>query len=214
MFSSLEIVLCSLRYGDATQTENCQIRLYINRLPSADKISVYLKNTEPFSNVMLSNILSFYSVVEEQLFKFIIDFISPDYCRPLDDDVTREIVKWWGDYYEFAKDRYPHPEQLIKVIQRFIIRCLVASLEPKFPIKEYLNRIDFWDVDMNEEIIDNFYFEFPDTVLIANTMSFLDLMKEYYKSRSDDGRSLDFTQDKYKFDAIREEMFKKQNKFN
>lgn len=214
MFSSLEIVLCSLRYGDATQTENCQIRLYINRLPSADKISVYLKNTEPFSNVMLSNILSFYSVVEEQLFKFIIDFISPDYCRPLDDDVTREIVKWWGDYYEFAKDRYPHPEQLIKVIQRFIIRCLVASLEPKFPIKEYLNRIDFWDVDMNEEIIDNFYFEFPDTVLIANTMSFLDLMKEYHKSRSDDGRSLDFTQDKYKFDAIREEMFKKQNKFN
>ena len=213
IFSSLEIVLCNLRYGDTGTMDNITLTNYINKLPSSDKVSNFLKTTEPLCSVMLSNILSFYSLVEEQIFKYIVEYISPDYTRPLEDSTVRDILKWFADFAEMAQDRYPTAEQLIKVLQRFIIRCLVATLEPKFPIKEYLNRVDFWDVDVPEEVIDNFYFEFPDEIFISNTISFLELMTEYNKSKHDDGK-LDIATDKYKFDAIREEMFKKQNKFN
>jgi hypothetical protein len=41
---------------------------------------------------------------------------------------------------------------IINVLHRFVIRCLVARIEPKFAIKEYMNRIDYLDLDTSEDV--------------------------------------------------------------
>ena len=66
-------------------------------------------------------------------------------------------------------------------MKRFIIRCLIANVEPSFAIKDYLMRTDFWDDGVEEEISDNFYNEFPDGILISNTVSMLDCINEFKK---------------------------------
>ena len=71
-------------------------------------------------------------------------------------------------------------------------------------------RIDFWDVSTKEDIIDNFYFEFPDEILIANTLSLLKFTDDFINLKSDNG-TLDL--DDYKFDNVRQDFFKKQNKY-
>ena len=215
IFSSMEIILCNLRYVDnSSSLENTNLSVYINKIPNSQKICLFLKSTQPLCSIMLSNVLSFYSLIEEHVFKYMVEYISSDYTNELDDITIRNVLNWFHNYAEAAPERYPTSDQLIKVLQRFIIRCLVATVKPDCPIKEYLSRIDFWDVNISEDIIDNFYFEFLDDILVANTIPFLDLIIEYHKSKSDDGKGIDIANDKYKFDAIREEMFKKRNKFN
>jgi hypothetical protein len=143
------------------------------------------------------------------LFKYIVEFISPDYNQLLDDAVKTKIAEFIMNG-EKDLSRYPSAKMILNVIQRFIIRCVVATLEAKFPIKEYLMRIDFWDIDTKEEVIDNFYFEFPDEILIANTLSLHKFISDYLHAKSEEG-SVDLEENK--FENVREMIFKKQHKY-
>ncbi len=176
-----------------------------------EKITNFLKETQPLCFTKLSNVLFLYELVEEKLFKYISEYISADYNRNLDDSIKTEIAEFLTKT-EKESHRYPQVDCILRVIKRFVIRCLVATLEPKFPIKEYLIRVDFWDINIREELIDNFYFDFPDNIFISNTLSLLEFINDYIKSKSDDS-NLDFSEDKSKFDSVRQELFKKQNKY-
>ena len=111
--------------------------------------------------------------------------------------------------------KLPSIEQLSNAIQRFIIRCLVAALEPKFPIKEYLTRSDFWDLNVNEDNIDQFYMNFPDEILICNTIPLLNHIKEYIKQKNDEENKekYDISKDKVKYNLLRQSALKMNQKF-
>jgi len=209
VFSSLEIILCNLRYS--TNVENTTISNYILKMQGGDKISSFLKEMNPFNQIKLCNILFLYELFEEKLFKHVIQYISPDYDKPLEDKVKEAIVNFLNESSNKEKN-YPTPEQLINVIQRFIIRCLVASIEAKFPIKEYLMRNDFWDLNVREDTIDKYYFDFPDDIFIFNTLPFLELIRDYVRIKGDEER-FDLVSEKIKYDTMRQEMSKKINKF-
>ena len=212
IFSSLEIILFNLRY--ATHIENLSLSIYCQKIQGSDKIVHFLKESEPLNQIKLQNILYFYELVEERLFKYVTEYISPDYCRPLEQKVKDSIHIFLHETYD-EKEKYPTAEQLINVIQRFIIRCLVASIEPKFPIKEYLMRNDFWDLNVRENVIDQYYFDFPDEVYIFNTISLLETIKEFILIKDDNiFNKLELKYDKSKYDNLRQEQNKRENKLN
>jgi hypothetical protein len=210
IFSSVEIILCNMRYS--TQIENTTVSNFVLKMQGSDKVSPHLKETQPLCSLNLGNILAFYELLEERIFKFVIEFISPDYRTDIPDNVQTDIVVFMNRAYTDLT-RYPSADQIINVLQRFTIRCLVATIEPKFPLKEYMNRVDFWDLDVVEDQIDNLYFEFPDDILISNTIALLDFMKEYKKLRSEEKEKFDLMGDKAKLDQIRHEIHLKKNKF-
>jgi hypothetical protein len=217
IFSNLEIVLCSLRYQNIV--ENVPLGNYMGKVSSnKDNNGIYSQYSQYqiFSLIKMSNILSFYHLVEERLFKYISEFISPEYNKPIESELEHKIINFLN-LNQTENLKFPSAKLLRKVVMRFVIRCLVATLEAKFPVKEYLMRVDFWDIDTSEEMIDNFYFEFPYDVLIANTLSLYRILTEYIQSKGEMENelhrqsSLDDTGSK--FDSIRQELFKKQNKF-
>ncbi len=210
IFSSLEIVLCNIRYSPSV--ENTTISNFVMKMQGSDKISPYLKETQPICGLLLSNILAFYEIMEDRIFKYMVEYISPDYQVEINEHVQGEIVSFMNTAYADLAN-YPSADQIINVLQRFIIRCLVATLEPKFPLKEYMNRVDFWDLDVTEDQIDNLYFYFPDEISVANTLSLLDFMREYKKMRLEEKEKFDLMGDKAKLDQIRQEMFKKKKNF-
>jgi len=210
IFSSLEIILCNMRYSPSI--ENTTISNFVMKMQGVEKISPFLRESQPISGLLLSNILAFYEILEDRIFKYMIDYVSPDYAVEIKESVELEIVSFMNTAYTDLT-KYPTADQIINVLQRFIIRCLVATIEPKFPIKEYMNRVDFWDLDVTEDQIDNVYFEFPDDIMISNTLSLLDFMREYKKMRQEEKEKFDLMGDKAKLDGIRQEMFKKKGKF-
>ena len=127
IFSSLEILLCNIRYTTENIDNQETISEYTSRIKGNDKISEFLRN-ERLSEIKLKNILNFYQILEERLFKYIIEFISPEYNLPLEEVIRQKIINFLGE---------ANILNLLKnVVQRFIIRCLVSNLEAKFPIKE------------------------------------------------------------------------------
>jgi hypothetical protein len=151
IFSSLEIILCNLRYSNTI--ENLTLALYCIKTQGTEKISHFLKETQPLNTIKLSFIVFFYELIEEQLFKFVQENITSEYRESLSDSNKNIINNYLKNSISHTNKKLPSIEQLSNAIQRFIIRCLVAALEPKFPIKEYLIRSDFWDLNVNEDNI-------------------------------------------------------------
>ena len=185
-------------------------------MQGGDKITYYLKEAQPFSSVKLNNIISFYEMVEDRLFSSMIEFVSPDFKKEISDSVqksVREFLKTSQLKENIGK--YPSIQNLINVTQRFIIRCLLANIEPKFPIKEYMMRTDFWDLNVSEDVIDKFYFDFPDEIIIANTLPLLEILKITKESsiETKDNEKIDILQEKERFDSMRQSIQKKKNKF-
>lgn len=212
LFSSLEIILCNLRYtsnfDNSLDFQNISVSKYILNIPNNEKISFLLKETEPICSVKLKNIISLYELIEEKIFIHILEYISPEYKI----DLKKEALAYLNKFltYEIVSQ-----EKLIRILQKFIIRCLVAYIEPKFPIKEYLIRSDFWDIDIEEEIIDKFYEKFPEEILIANSLPLLDYITES-KNKIDKQKSensfIDINYNNYT--QARMELEKRKNKYN
>jgi hypothetical protein len=211
IFTSLEVILCNIRYS--TQLENVTLDNYILKMTGGEKIAHFLKEQQPFCGIRISNILSLYELVEDRLFKYIVEYISEEYNKPLPEDVVGKIIEFL--VISDVNSRYPNAIKIRNVIQRFVIRCLVARIEPSFPIKEYMNRVDFWDVDTPEDMIDNLYFEFPDEIFLFNTLSLLEFMNDYIKTKMEDKKGLGgyIDEDRNRIDNMRENVFKKENKY-
>jgi nucleoside-triphosphatase THEP1 len=212
LFSSMEIILCNLRYtsilDNSIDFQNTSISNYISKIPNTEKISSLLKESEPLCSIKLKNIISFYEIIEGKIFNHILEYISPEYKLDLGKDANTLLNKFFSfEIISFDK--------LIRIIQRFIIRCLVAFIEPKFPIKEYLIRSDFWDIDTNEEIIDKFYDRFPEEILIANSLPLLDYItecKNKLEKQKSENNFIDINYNHYA--QARMELEKRKSKFN
>jgi nucleoside-triphosphatase THEP1 len=212
IFSSLEIVLCNMRYSE--KIENSSISSYIQRVNiyNNEKISYHLKDTQPLCSVKLSHVLSFYELVEDKLFKHVMEFISPEYNIQLDKQTQKDLKRYLEEI-----EREPYTiDNLINTCQRFVIRCLVATIDPKCPVKEYLVRMDFWDSNVTEQAVDSFYDKFPFDVLIANTIPLIEYAKEFRKLKlqTKEKEKIDLAADKDKYDKARLAKEKKQNKFS
>lgn len=56
-----------------------------------------------------------------------------------------EIQKKLKFLLDSKEKNIPSRKQIEIAIMRFIIRCLVADLNDKSPLKQYIVREDFWD---------------------------------------------------------------------
>ena len=213
IFSSLEIILCNLRYSK--KIENLTLASYCIKTQGTEKISHFLKETQPLNTIKLSYIVFLYELIEDFLFKFVQDYISPEYRVSLSESYKIIIDKYLKESLCQTTKKLPSIEQLINAIQRFILRCLVAALESKFPIKEYLTRTDFWDLNVNEENIDQFNLNFPEEILICNTIPLLNHIKEYIKQKNDEENKekYDISKDKVKYNLLRQSALKMNQKF-
>jgi hypothetical protein len=172
IFSFIEIIMCQLKYVEGVDWESTINEMIINK---KIMVSNSLSNDENILNysllcgIKINQIISLYQIVEAMLFKYVKDYISPDYNKKIIDEVKNKIFQFLQKTEILSPikvPRYPSVKNLINVVQRFIIRCLVAFIEPSFPLKDYLMRNDFWDLETTEEKCDNFYYDFPDDLLV------------------------------------------------
>jgi len=143
----------------------------------------------------------------------VLNSISNDYNQKLSQNEL-ETEKFLDKCYGNHKN-YPTCEQLINVIQRFIIRYLISYLEPKIAIKEYLVRNDFWDLNVGDETIDEFYNNFPENIFISNTLPLLQFIKNYLKKKTEEEnkQKYDISKESSNFQKKMETAMKKKNKF-
>ena len=212
IFSSLEIILCSLKY--TVNPENVTISTYSQNIQAGDKISYSLREVHPLNNIKLSHIISFYELIEQHIFKYVIEFISPEYKISIK-DYCKTYIENFLKSINLKENLYPSCKQLINTVQRFIIRCLVSNVEGKCPIKEYLIRNDFWDLNINEETIERFHDDFPEEVLVSNTVSLLNFLLMYSNNQESEKNKENYNISKEKANyIIKEELNKKKkNKF-
>jgi hypothetical protein len=180
IFTSLDIILCQIRYS--SKLDDTTLSEFASKINNSN-ISSFILKYEQISNVRLSNILSLYELIEDKMFKNIKVYISTDYTTELEEETKLKINKFL--VLSESDLNYTTPSMIRNVLQRLILRYLISRIEPKFPIKEYMIRNDFWDMNTTEEIIDNFYSAFPDDIMLFNTLCLLDQVKGYIKRKKE-----------------------------
>ena len=87
---------------------------------------------------------------------------------------------------------YPTLLNVIKAVKKFIVRCLMSDIETHFAIRDYLTRKDLWnEIDgTTETMTDNMYNDFPESILICNTVKLYEMLNEMYKKTHVDLNSL------------------------
>jgi hypothetical protein len=170
------------------EEDKCKIKECLEKMEKINSANS-LSNDENIFNphlyeIKINQIIFLYQIVEAMLFKYVKDYISRDYNKIIIDEVKNKIFEFLQKTEistAISNSRYPSVKNLINVVQRFIIRCLVAFIEPSFPLKDYLMRNDFWDLEITEEMSDNFYYDFPDDLLVENSVALLECFIEYEK---------------------------------
>ena len=71
IFSSLEIILCNLRYSK--KIENLTLASYCIKTQGTEKISHFLKETQPLNTIKIIYIVFLYELIDDFLFKFVKD---------------------------------------------------------------------------------------------------------------------------------------------
>jgi hypothetical protein len=207
IFTSLDIILCQMRYS--SKLDDITLSEFASTINNGN-ISSFVRETEPICNVRLSNILSLYELIEDKMFKHIRVYISTDYATDLEVDIKLKIIKFL-DLSE-SDTKYPTPGMIRNALQRLIIRYLVARIEPKFPINEYMNRNDFWDMNTTEDMIDNFYSDFPADIMLFNSLALLDQVNEYInKKKEKSSNMLDYMNEDM-YERMRENLSKREYK--
>ena len=192
IYTMLELLCCQLKYEkkDVIYPSRA-ISDYIIASNRSENYDTLLKwNT--ITKVKLSNIICLYEIVEERIFDLIIDLISPDYKKDISDkEKANEVFK---EMFEQNSDTmiYPTLLNVIKAVKKFIVRCLMSDIETHFAIRDYLTRKDLWnEIDgTTETMTDNMYNDFPESILICNTVKLYEMLNEMYKKTHVDLNSL------------------------
>ena len=192
IYTMLELLCCQLKYEkkDVIYPSRA-ISDYIIASNRSENYDTLLKwNT--ITKVKLSNIICLYEIVEERIFDLIIELISPDYKKDISDkEKASEVFK---EMFEQNSDTmiYPTLLNVIKAVKKFIVRCLMSDIETHFAIRDYLTRKDLWnEIDgTTETMTDNMYNDFPESILICNTVKLYEMLNEMYKKTHVDLNSL------------------------
>ena len=164
IYIETQIVCCQLKFENEID-KNQNLKLYI----FSKNISVtFLDQLFYLQEILLCNIIDFYELLENFVFENIIESISPDFKKKIENE--EKIVKNLEEMFQPENNNiYPSLNQTINAVKRFTVRCLLTDIESKFNLVLYIVRNDFWNITITEEQIDNFSRDFPEEILINNT---------------------------------------------
>ena len=174
IYSSLDKILCYVR--DLKYYENENIENMCSKIKR--KPSQFLIDNKKFSSLSLSFIISFYEIIENKCYPFIVDYILDDYKKEIED---KFLLSSFYDYLEnLDKKNQNLRNELHCVLKRIILRMLFANIEPNFSISDYLGNISYWNQEYLSDIelaINNFPKEFT----FFNAVSLEKIFEEYKK---------------------------------
>ena len=164
IYIETQIVCCQLKFENEID-KNQNLKLYIF---SKNISATFLVQLFYLQEILLCNIIDFYELLENFVFENIIETISPDFKKKIENE--EKIVKNLEEMFQPENNNiYPSLNQTINAVKRFTVRCLLTDIESKFNLVLYIVRNDFWNISITEEQIDNFSRDFPEEILINNT---------------------------------------------
>jgi hypothetical protein len=173
VFRSLDYILCQLKYNSKSKTVSSLGEFL--RCLSTKTICTRLRDP-PFNRLKLSCIVHLYQLVENHIFNFEINYLSPDYCKPLDTDLRERLMGYLKSIPTNAY-KYPTLNEFQAALERFILRYLFTTMNPEISLRDYILREDLWNLDVVDEKFEAFACDFPEEVKLGHAKVVWELVK-------------------------------------
>ena len=184
LLGSLEYILINLKNLHSSEVElNLLISQFVNQINKSNVSPYIYKRGSPISNIKICNIVDLYEIIEDAYFPYFKEFVGQAY-RSKDD---KRIVKQGLSNFEHFLDKFPKdPPNIVilgKVIQRFIMRCLIGEIQVDIPLQFYLKRGDFWPEIFEEDVVDEILDEFSGDIMVKHTMLVMNILERRSKKK-------------------------------
>ncbi|CAG9322652.1 unnamed protein product [Blepharisma stoltei] len=167
IYGSLNYILCYLKNSKINPEKN--ISEFCRETLNMTKISDFFKSRSHLSSIKLENIIALYEKIEQAYFPYMLKFIRAEYKKEdKSDNFEQRIIEIIQQCD--SSNGFPDRHEVQYALLRFIIRCLTADLNEALPIKMYITKSDFWDIDIGFEKIENLGAAFSDEILVSHSV--------------------------------------------